>query len=366
MKRVLIRPSFQDWCENRLFFAGTSFEGVYQGAFAQWRQVAERQAIQIDTWDCAPLEAADVLWFLDLPPTRQEFESIQAKLKQGTKMVLQILESPALTWNAFLLENIKEFDAVVTYEHPDSRSARKKCFYYHLPNTLRLPVANPPFCKRKGILVLNSNRVEGWWAVRQFGVPGLPMVGKLLAGWKCGLRNLQEHARGELYSARRALLREAEQTAAAFVDLYGRGWNGEQVSWCPLYQNRPYLCWRGKASGSKAELSAQYRFVLAFENYRGNLGYISEKIFDVLFAGSVPVYLGEERVTEFVPQDCFVDACKFNNHRDLLMYLRHCPKREWQAMREAGQAFIKSDAILPFTDEAFVERMMGVLENVLR
>ena len=41
---------------------------------------------------------------------------------------------------------------------------------------------------------------------------------------------------------------------------------------------------------------------MAYENFRGRRGYISEKIFDALQAGSVPVYLGEERIAEFVPE----------------------------------------------------------------
>lgn len=364
-KRVLVRPSFHDWCQNKLFSKGTSYEGIYRSAFSRWRELALAQCFTIDTWDLHPLESADVLWFLDLPPTRREFEAIRAKLKPGAKLVLQILETPALGWHAFRPENSSDFDAVVTYQHPETLAGRKNCHHYRLPNTLRAAPSNRPFSERKGLLFLNTNRVEGWWAMRQPGWAGLPMLGKLLAGWKCSLGDLREYSRRELYAARRALLREAERIAPDLVDLFGRGWNGEQVSWCPLYPNRPYRCWRGLAPCPKDELAAQYRFVGAFENFRGTLGYISEKLFDALFAGSVPVYLGEERITEFVPADCFVDARHFKTHRELLTYLRDCPEAEWQRMREAGQQFLRSDKIKPFTDEAFAQRMMEVLHRVL-
>ena len=85
----------------------------------------------------------------------------------------------------------------------------------------------------------------------------------------------------------------------------------------PLYPNRPYRCWRGNEKVSKDELSAEYRFVMAYENFRGRRGYISEKIFDALQAGSVPVYLGEERIAEFVPPEAFVDARNFRTRRGI-------------------------------------------------
>ncbi|NEQ12107.1 MAG: fucosyl transferase, partial [Moorea sp. SIO4E2] len=81
MKLVLIRPSFQDWCGNRLFTQGTSFNSVYQEAFTKWKQVAAKAGFQLDTWDQAPLEQADIFWFLDLPPSYREFEHIRTQLR---------------------------------------------------------------------------------------------------------------------------------------------------------------------------------------------------------------------------------------------------------------------------------------------
>ncbi len=34
-------------------------------------------------------------------------------------------------------------------------------------------------------------------------------------------------------------------------------------------------------------------------------------------------------------------------------------------MRNAGQAFLQSEKMRPFTDEAFAERMVGILKEVL-
>ncbi|WCJ59708.1 glycosyltransferase family 10 [Fontisphaera persica] len=88
------------------------------------------------------------------------------------------------------------------------------------------------------------------------------------------------------------------------------------------------------------------------------------KIFDALFAGSVPVYLGEERITDYIPSECFVDVRKYKSIKELLLYIKYCPEHEWQRMYDAGQEFIRSEKIRPFTDEAFAERMMEVLKTV--
>jgi hypothetical protein len=321
--------------------------------------------IQIDTWDQAPLGNCDLLWLIDLPASRNEFEQIRARLRPGRPIVLQVFESPAIAPFGLISTNRTHVSAVVTYELPDASPAISKYFHYHLPVPVRWPVKNPPFSQRKGLLMCYSNRVSGFWAIRQPGLAGLPFFGRMLAGWKCPLSLMKELSCGDLYGERRAIAREAERNMPGFLEVFGPGWNREQISWCPLYPNRPYRCWRVDAKASKHELSAEYRFVISYENFRGRRGYISEKIFDALQAGSVPVYLGEESIAEFVPREAFVDARNFRTRRELLVYLQSCPEPEWREMREAGKKFLHSAAFRSFTDEAFAERMTDVLRNIL-
>jgi len=322
--------------------------------------------IQIDTWDQAALETCDLLWLIDLPTSRKEFEQIRARLRPGTPIILQLFESPAIAPFGLVPANRKHVSAVVTYEFPDGSLVISKAFHYHLPVPFVWPVKNPPFSQRKGLLMYYSNRVSGFWAIRQPGLAGLPLFGRMLAGWKCPLSFLMELSCGDLYVERRGIAREAERYLPDFLDVFGPGWNREQISWSPLYPNRPYRCWRGNPKISKHELSAEYRFVMAYENFRGRRGYISEKIFDALQAGSVPVYLGEERIADVVAPEALVDARNFRTRRELLTYLRSCPEPEWNEMRQAGQNFLRSPAFQPFTDEAFAECMTNVLTNILK
>jgi len=359
MKRVLIRPSFQDWCCNRLFNEGTSYDGVYQCAFQSWRETAKGQSFQLDTWDMADLSDADVLWFLDLPTTRNEFNSIQKQLNSGCKMVLQVLESPALNIRSMMQENWSDFDMVLSYQ-----SIIDEEFFvgYRLPNDLMPSTANIRFKDRKPLLMINSNRVEGGWAVRQEGMAGLPGIGPLLSGWDIPWNRFYQMRRGELYSARRKLADAAEKFPNV-LHIYGYGWRGEKISWCPLYPRSHYAASRGIADLSKRELASQFKFTLAFENFAGSDGYISEKLFDAFCAGSVPIYLGDSQIDTIVSKDSFVDARQFQSPTDLLQYVRDCDEEEWRMMKSAGEEALLS-LEEKFGNQQFVDAAMSALTSL--
>lgn len=72
---------------------------------------------------------------------------------------------------------------------------------------------------------------------------------------------------------------------------------------------------------SKLDCLAQYKFDLSFENSCAE-DYVTEKFFDPLVVGTVPVYLGAPNVDRFSPGDhCFIDTSEFPNPKDLADYL---------------------------------------------
>lgn len=79
---------------------------------------------------------------------------------------------------------------------------------------------------------------------------------------------------------------------------------------------------------SKLQLYSKYKFIISFENAIG-IDYVTEKFYDPLWAGSVPVYLGAPNIESFVPgNDCFVDIRKFDSPRKLADYLIVCCENE--------------------------------------
>jgi Glycosyltransferase family 10 (fucosyltransferase) C-term/Fucosyltransferase, N-terminal len=79
----------------------------------------------------------------------------------------------------------------------------------------------------------------------------------------------------------------------------------------------------GQDTGRATKLAtiARYKFTLAFENSITR-DYVTEKFFDPLIAGSVPVYLGAPNVAAFAPGErCYVDVADFAGPKRLAEYL---------------------------------------------
>jgi hypothetical protein len=92
------------------------------------------------------------------------------------------------------------------------------------------------------------------------------------------------------------------------VDSYGR-----------CLQNRRLPLDKGRAT--KLATLARYRFTLAFENSI-EAGYVTEKYYDALVAGSVPVYLGAPDIDAFAPgAHCHVNVGDFASPRALARHL---------------------------------------------
>jgi hypothetical protein len=66
----------------------------------------------------------------------------------------------------------------------------------------------------------------------------------------------------------------------------------------------------------------RYYFYLALENSIAP-DYVTEKIFDALLAGTVPIYRGAPNCRELVPEGSFIDATTFNGPKSLADYLHH-------------------------------------------
>jgi cellulose synthase/poly-beta-1,6-N-acetylglucosamine synthase-like glycosyltransferase len=69
------------------------------------------------------------------------------------------------------------------------------------------------------------------------------------------------------------------------------------------------------------QISSRYRFVMAFENAR-DVDYVTEKFFEPLMYGAVPVYFGAPNIEDFAPGDhCYIDASQFASAKELADFL---------------------------------------------
>jgi hypothetical protein len=196
----------------------------------------------------------------------------------------------------------------------------------------------------------------------------------------------------ELYSERMRALEYFSRTGE--IDLYGVGWDGPtfiigQVLVPGTFGKVPLpgtvqrinrkltSCWqrfspdprlvaarrvyRGFAT-SKAETLGKYKFALCFENSILK-GWVTEKIFDCFFAGTVPVYWGAPNIEDYVPKECFIDMRRFKDYGELKDYLKSPSEADVAAYKENAREFLNSPQFQPFTKQAFAQLFARMIEE---
>ena len=155
----------------------------------------------------------------------------------------------------------------------------------------------------------------------------------------------------EQYSLRIKAMADLSKTG--IVDLYGIGWDkwwSRESMWLPYWQNRHSLMniYKGKCE-SKFEVLQNYEYCLCFENMAMN-GYITEKLFDCLYAGTIPLYMGAPDILNYIPNDVFVDCRKYSTWMEMWQDINSMPSGKVDDMRKAGRDFLKSDMARRFYD----------------
>lgn len=153
----------------------------------------------------------------------------------------------------------------------------------------------------------------------------------------------------ELYSARARAIRHFEATQPDF-EFWGPGWDSVE-----------HPSWKGLAP-SKREVYHRFRFALCFENMRDVRGYSTEKLFDCLQWGTVPVYLGDPALAEILPPESFVDYRALGTPEALRDHLRSWTRERHDAALEAGRAFLGSEAARPWSGAAFAGHLAHCLD----
>ena len=70
-------------------------------------------------------------------------------------------------------------------------------------------------------------------------------------------------------------------------------------------------------------------------------GYVTEKIFDCLYARTVPVYLGAPDIDALIPSEVYVDMRQFDSYETMYEHIAGMSADAWQRKREAGRTFLR-------------------------
>lgn len=179
----------------------------------------------------------------------------------------------------------------------------------------------------------------------------------------------------DLYEERVAVIRWYERNAPAYFELYGLGWSKPwrepglrgsvkrriQRLASQLFRYRPFPSWRGEIP-DKAGVLLRSKFAYCYENIRDLTGYVTEKIFDCLVNGCVPVYWGADDIADAVPAECFIDRRGFRDTTAVHAYLLSISPGEYARRQEAIGRFLRSEAAQRFSVESFVRTIVdGVM-----
>ena len=170
------------------------------------------------------------------------------------------------------------------------------------------------------------------------------------------------------------------------IDLWGRDWDGPPIRmatrlprvvarrkrrlkmwWESMRPTKDPLrvaaqeAFRG-ATTHKAETMSRYSFAICYENQVLE-GWITEKIFDCFYAGTVPIYWGAPDVDRWIPPACFIDMREFEGYEELREFLRSLMPEQIAAYRVAARDFIRSERFRPFSKQTFAELIGRIVEE---
>ncbi len=156
----------------------------------------------------------------------------------------------------------------------------------------------------------------------------------------------------ELYSKRIEAIKYFEKNVPDSFDLYGFGW-----------QKKKFPSYRGPCD-KKLGILKKYKFSLCFENQSGLNGLISEKIFDCFNAGCIPIFWGAENISEYIPDNCYIDKRKFDSYEGLLEEILNMDEQVYSEKLKSINLFLKSEEYLEFTSSLFAKNVFNHIQQI--
>lgn len=175
----------------------------------------------------------------------------------------------------------------------------------------------------------------------------------------CG--NKFNNAKNELYTERLNCIKWFNENAPSDLDLYGPYWDlffiesqnilAEVINRINIKLNllkiRSLKNYKGTVE-KKEDVLPLYNFSVCLENAYGYRGYITEKILDCLYCGTIPVYKGANNITEYIPPTCFIDYDKFSSISDLCEFMKNMSHEKVLSYQMDIKKFVESKEFIKF------------------
>lgn len=288
---------------------------LYQ--MSKLKEIGLSLGIRFYTSDEIDIDNSSAIIFVDMPNDKDPF-FLQAQ-RSKKKLYLMTWESGIINSRNFNIDLHKVFDKVFTYDDNliDGKKYIKLAYAFKFPESIEKKYSNKKLCC-------------------------------LIVGNKFSAHPL------ELYSHRLKLIDWFEKNHPDDFDLYGQGWNKiippknifhriiNRYNFLNQFLKPKRVSYKGIVD-NKFETYANYKFAVCYENARDLTGYISEKIFDCVFSGCVPIYWGADNISDFIPVECFIDKRDFVSFEDLYDFISNMSEKEYLKYLDAIEKFIQEN-----------------------
>lgn len=296
------------------------------------KEMLKKENVDLSTQDINPPAESRLIIYNEMPKKKEMLKDNDTI--KNKKNYLLIFESELIRPDNWNLRRHKDFDKIFTWN--DDFVDNNKYFKMNFPNRILYSPDNFSIKRKKKLCTM-------------------------IAGNKHRSHPL------ELYSERVKTIRWFERNHPDDFDLFGIGWQrtlgkkNQVVNYLKslMGTTKPaFPSYRG-AVRSKMEVLPNYKFAICYENARNITGYITEKIFDCFFSGSVPIYWGEPNIGKTIPKETFICREDFENHEALYRYMTQMPIEEYESYLHAISDFLKSDKVRQFSAENFANVICG-------
>lgn len=308
MLAALIVPEY--FRNNRIFEADVRDNA--HNRFKLLREELKQKGVSLATEDIHPLSQAQLHIHHDLNPVLLR----QSNKTKATKILI-VSESPIICPQNHNAKLRKSFDRILSWE---TNNQARGTYWLGCGCSFIQDITEP----------------ETYYRTRTKELC-------IIAG------NKRSHRPQELYSIRNKAIKYFSNSKIDF-SLFGTSWDQRQFQGIMRPLNRvrrartilhkPPSTFKGSIS-SKHETLKEFRFSLAFENAETNNGYITEKLFDSMFSGCIPIYIGASDITDFIPEDTFINANNYykDGMQELEKTIQSIDEQKLQEMRQAIRRF---------------------------
>jgi hypothetical protein len=178
----------------------------------------------------------------------------------------------------------------------------------------------------------------------------------------------------DLYEERLNTIRWYETHCPQDFCLYGLGWEKPSPAFTgvekfrrridrlrtQVYGYKPFPSFYGSVE-DKASVYSVSKFAFCYENTKNLENYITEKLFDAMMAGCVPIYWGANNVSDYIPKECFIDRGLFRSHAELHGYLKTIDAHKYLDYQQAIQQFLHGSGMEIFKAEDYVNRLVNAI-----